>query len=322
MPALPLTFHSAADARLTSWRENVGEPVALDLAPKPPATSGDDGTARSLVVLSWNVWIGRGDLVGLISRLRSGAYERLGAPAGAPFVVLVQEAYRADGSIPAICSAATARDFSRRHGHEQEIAAVAHELGLDLCYAPSMRNRDHRSDRGNAILSSLPLEEARAVELPFSFQRRVAVGATVAVGGRRIRLTSAHLDPRGATALDIIGIAGRARQARDLVETMAAHAPLPLILGADLNLARGRREPAFRQLADAGFVTGVAAAPPAWSHTYHRLPRMSLDYLLFHAREEAIARAEVHRLDEHPRDQGPYVFGSDHHPLLARVDLA
>jgi endonuclease/exonuclease/phosphatase family metal-dependent hydrolase len=254
--------------------------------------------------------------------VRSGAYERLGAPAGASFVALLQEAYRADDSVPVDGSGPAARAFSRRHGHEQEIAAVARELGLDLCYAPSMRNGTHRSDRGNAILSSLPLEEARAIELPFSFQRRVAVGATVEVGGRRIRLTSAHLDPRGATALDLFGIAGRALQARHLLESMTAHAPLPLILGADLNLARGRQEAAFRQLADAGFVTGVAAAPPAWSHTYHRLPRLSLDYLLFHAREEAIARAEVHRLDEHPRDQGPYVFGSDHHPLLARVDLA
>jgi hypothetical protein len=29
----------------------------------------------------------------------------------------------------------------------------------------------------------------------------------------------------------------------------------------------------------------------------------------------------VHRLDEHPRDRGARVFGSDHHPLLARIDL-
>jgi hypothetical protein len=29
----------------------------------------------------------------------------------------------------------------------------------------------------------------------------------------------------------------------------------------------------------------------------------------------------VQRLDEHPQDRGPRVFGSDHHPLVARLDL-
>jgi hypothetical protein len=36
---------------------------------------------------------------------------------------------------------------------------------------------------------------------------------------------------------------------------------------------------------------------------------------------DGISRMDVQRLDEHPRDTGPYVFGSDHHPLLARIDL-
>jgi endonuclease/exonuclease/phosphatase (EEP) superfamily protein YafD len=30
----------------------------------------------------------------------------------------------------------------------------------------------------------------------------------------------------------------------------------------------------------------------------------------------------VRRVDEDPRDRGPDVFGSDHHPLLARIDIA
>jgi hypothetical protein len=29
----------------------------------------------------------------------------------------------------------------------------------------------------------------------------------------------------------------------------------------------------------------------------------------------------VRRVDENPRDRGPTVFGSDHHPLLAVVEL-
>jgi len=32
-----------------------------------------------------------------------------------------------------------------------------------------------------------------------------------------------------------------------------------------------------------------------------------------------VAFARVVRLDEHPLDRGATVFGSDHHPLLARI---
>jgi len=34
-----------------------------------------------------------------------------------------------------------------------------------------------------------------------------------------------------------------------------------------------------------------------------------------------VARARVERMDEHPEDRGPEVFGSDHHPLLAHIEL-
>jgi hypothetical protein len=94
-----------------------------------------------------------------------------------------------------------------------------------------------------------------------------------------------------------------------------------VVLGADLNLGRGRYERAWRILGEAGFTFGVPASVPAWRHTFHALPRLVLDYLLVRDRTEAIQHARVHRLDEHPRDRGPRVFGSDHHPLLARIDF-
>ena len=316
MAELPVILRKpiGTDIPLPGWRANVGKPLAFQLA--PPA----DPEVRSLLVLSWNVWIGRGNLAGLIRAIRGGAYAGAGFPAGLPLVALVQEAYRADETVRAISNGHTARDFSSRSGHEHQISAIARELVLDLRYAPSMRNGSERSDRGNAILSSLPLEDAAAVELPFGMQRRVAVSATVRIAGRRLRLTSAHLDPRGARARDLLGIAGRRAQVRGLLESMRNADSIPRLLGADLNLARQRREPAFRALVEAGFVTGIPAREPGWGHTYHRLPRLLLDWLLVSG-NDGISRMEVQRLDEHPRDTGPYVFGSDHHPLLARIDL-
>jgi hypothetical protein len=92
-------------------------------------------------------------------------------------------------------------------------------------------------------------------------------------------------------------------------------------------------------ISEAGFTAGVPHQDPTWRHTYHVMPRLSIDYLLFRdsgARERdpadgklesegdspgRIGRAIVHRLNEDARDRGPYVFGSDHHPLIAAVHL-
>ena len=316
MDSFPLVRRDAAhlDQPLVGWRANVGDHVALDLAPAA-ASSG-----HTLVVLSWNAWIGRGDIARVIRSIRNGEYSSAGFPADAAFVALIQEAYRSGDSIPERSNGLMARDFSRRGGHEHEIVAVARQLALNLRYAPSMRNGLARSDRGNAILSSLPLADAVATELPFSMQRRVAVSASVAVGEANVRLHSAHLDPRGRGARDLLGFAGRLRQAHELIRMVHADVASAHLIGADLNLARQRAEPAFRALRDAGFVTGVPERPLAWAHTYHRLPRLMLDWILL-AAPSGIDRFEVRRLDEDPRDAGPYVFGSDHHPLLARIDF-
>ena len=84
---------------------------------------------------------------------------------------------------------------------------------------------------------------------------------------------------------------------------------------------RGRRERSWRLLHEAGFAGGIPPATPTWRHTFHALPRLVLDYILVRDRLGRVAQATVERLDEHPRDRGPTVFGSDHHPLLARMDL-
>jgi endonuclease/exonuclease/phosphatase family metal-dependent hydrolase len=308
-----LTPHTgAAELRLERWRRNVGSRVALDLA------SDSQDSYRSLLVLSWNVWIGQGRLWELVTRLREGQYARLGANRELPLVVLLQEAYRSDASVPETPAGRSGRVLMARLGSQEDVVATARSLGLNLRYAPSMRNGRERSDRGNAILSTLPLTEAEAVELPFVLQRRVAVAASITVAGTKLRLVSAHLDPRGPPGHKWLGAAGRALQAAHLVAGLKEDT---IVLGADLNLGRGRSEAAWRLLADAGFALGVPPAAPRWRHTFHALPRLILDYLLIRDRGGIVAGATVHRLDEHPRDRGPRVFGSDHHPLLTRIDF-
>lgn len=302
-----------ARLRLEGWRRNVGAPVALDQAP----VTGHNA-ARSIVVLGWNVWIGRGRLREMISRIRNGEYAEQGAHPDLHLVVLVQEAYRSDASIPPSPVGHAGRVLVAQLGMQEDVVETAQALNLNLRYAPSMRNGPSQSDRGNAILSTIPLEEARAVELPLVLQRRVAVSANIRLNGTRMRLVSAHLDPRGPPGHKWLGSAGRALQAQYLLSTIDDDIA---ILGADLNLGRGRYEPAWRLLGQAGFTFGVPPTSPPWRHTFHSLPRLVLDYVLIRDRTGAVGQAQVHRLDEHPRDKGAWVFGSDHHPLLARIDL-
>ena len=309
-----LTRHEDdARLRLEGWRRNIGSHVALDLtSPSAPAELG------ALVVLSWNVWIGRGRLREVVARIRRGDYAELGGDPGLPLVVLVQEAYRSDPSIPPLVDGGAGRVLVAQLGEQEDIVAAAQELGMNLRYAPSMRNGGWASDRGNAILSTLPLEDAQAIELPLVLQRRVAVTSAVRLGKTRLRLISAHLDPRGPPGHKWLGAAGRALQAQHLVSSVEDDTA---VLGADLNLGRGRYEPTWRLLGEAGFTFGVPPCLPSWRHTFHALPRLVLDYLLVRDRGGTIEGARVHRLDEHPSDRGARVFGSDHHPLLARIDL-
>ena len=314
-PEFGLTRHEDDERhRLEEWRCNVGAHVALDLTPAP----SDGSLPRSLIVLSWNLWIGRGRLSTVVKRIRNGDYTALGADPGLPLVVMVQEAYRSDATVPALQEGRVGRMLVAGLREQEDIVQTARDLGLNLRYAPSMRNGPTSSDRGNALLSTLPLQDARAIELPLVLQRRVAVTASVPMGRTQLSLISAHLDPRGVPGHRWLGAAGRAHQARHLLDTVKDDTA---VLGADLNLGRGRYEPAWRLFKGAGFTFGVPPTVPAWRHTFHALPRLVLDYILVRDRSGVIVAARVHRLDEHPEDRGARVFGSDHHPLLARIDL-
>lgn len=291
----------------------MGAPVALDL---PGSARHTDAT--SLLVLSWNVWIGRGRLREVLSRIQNGDYREQGADPALPLVVLLQEAYRSDDSIPRVPSGEAGRILVAQTGPQEDVVETARKLGLSLRYAPSMRNGSLPSDRGNAILSSLELRDAHAFELPLVLQRRVAVTAQVTLAGQALRLISAHLDPRGPPGPQWFGASGRELQTRYLVDSLRDETA---VLGADLNLGRGRYEPAWRLLAENGFTFEVPPSIPPWRHTFHALPRLVLDYLLVRNGQGAVRQARVRRLDEHPLDRGARVFGSDHHPLLARIDF-
>ena len=172
--------------------------------------------------MGWNVHVGGGDLLTLLDRLESGGLT--GQPV-AQYVLLVQEAYRSEGDVPPVAPGlGVPRRIAPRAANRarEDIVRIARRRGLALYYAPSMRNGDDApfEDRGNAILSTFPLEELVAVELPFTRQRRVAIGAGIQGRTRdgrpwSVQVASVHLDTlAGASRLWIFAAVGGAPRRR------------------------------------------------------------------------------------------------------------
>lgn len=315
----PALFASPIDelqhAELAIWRANIGAPVELDLAPPAPHE------LRGFDVLCWNLAVGSARLAELLDRLDAGEFPGAERSPDRPLVLLVQEAFREDASVPAHARA-------RFHGgalhpaEPRDVVRIARERRLSLRYAPSMRNGPHASDRGNAILSTVALGISHAFLLPYIRQRRVVVAAEIA-GHSDLALASVHLDVGGQRERRRIGRfgAGRTLQARSVAGRLAhPEDDHSLIIGADLNTPLGVRDPAVRALVSAGL--RPAERVGRWRHTFHGPVRLPLDHILFRSPNHRIRSVRVVRLDERPGDRGSRVFGSDHHPLLARVELA
>jgi endonuclease/exonuclease/phosphatase family metal-dependent hydrolase len=290
-------------ATLDRWRSSVGPPVVV-------TDRAVVSEADSLTLVSWNTALGAGDIARFASELR----RRTG---GAPLVMLLQEVYRGGPEVPRSLGVRAA--FASRlrglrgDGERDEIETAAASLGMNVYYVPSMRNGapgTSDEDRGNAILSTLPLSDLSAVELPFERQRRVAVAATA--HGRttrgepwRIRLVSAHLDNMvGARRLWIAGgELARARQARGLVELLDGE-PV-VVLGGDFNTWFGFSDQAYLETARAFPQTRM----PDTRATFRRLLR--LDHLFYRLPDDW--HTDVRRAES--------AFGSDHFPLVATIRL-
>ena len=296
---------------LKHWHGNVGEAVAVDLA--GPLVRGVTG----IDIISWNVAIGAARLQQVAEKLKAGWFDGEIRRVNRPLVILVQEAFRADDSVP---ERALSKHTGGKHPRQQrdDIVEAAHALGMSLRYAPSMRNGAHRSDRGNAILSSVAIAHARAFPLPHVRQRRIAVAAELQ-GLPWLTFVTAHLDTRGRTQ----GRSGRMVQATELGRHLDAEwgTDQTIVIGADLNSYLGAREPMFTGFRRAGFQRLSLDGRPR--HTFHAPAlRMLLDHVLMRDAGKSIAACKVMRLDETKDDRGRFIFGSDHHPLLARLEFA
>jgi endonuclease/exonuclease/phosphatase family metal-dependent hydrolase len=280
---------------LDRWCAGVGAPI-VDLAGAAAPPNAAPPWHR-LAIVSWNTHVGGGDLRRMIADIRTG---RATGGAVDAFVLLLQEAYREGEAVPRFTDAFHAAAAQRPDGRESVVDAARQEK-LSLLYVPSMRNgasADAREDRGNAILSSLPLTDPLAIELPLERQRRVAVAATT--GG--VRVVSTHFSNLVAHHLWVLAEPGRVRQARALAQVLRDR-PAPLILAGDFNSWFGNLDAAYRTLAHEFSAAPSADPRPTFG-------RLRLDHVLF--RIPAGWHASVRRADDR--------HGSDHYPLIAIIE--
>jgi endonuclease/exonuclease/phosphatase family metal-dependent hydrolase len=269
-------------------------------------------SAGPYAVVSWNDHVGAGDLDAFLSDLRAGRLTG-GRPISS-FVILMQEAYRGGAEVPsrddsALRWAGAERPAGAR-GTREDAVATARRLGLNAVYIPSMRNgapEATNEDRGNAILSTEPLTDVTAVELPLERQRRVAIEATVTLRdahGRPVPvgLVNTHFTNMVMHHLWVLSESGRARQAHALEAQIPREGAL--VVGGDFNAWFGVVDSAYRELAPGLQPADVGDGRPTFGP-------LRLDHLLF--RLPSGWHSTVRRADNR--------YGSDHYPLVAVIDV-
>jgi endonuclease/exonuclease/phosphatase family metal-dependent hydrolase len=287
-------------ATLDRWCQSVGPPVFTS------APVAADEISR-LLILSWNVHVGGGRIEELVSTILAQP-----SAAGTGLVVLLQETFRSGIDVPGSYPGDLRVPRAIRPGRPTpDIVALAGKLGMSVAYVPSMRNGsatalDEREDRGNAVLSTEPLSDIRAIELPFGKQRRVAIAATVAprrAAAPALRVVVTHLDTNS----------DRVSQAEALGQRIAALSDLPLIVGGDLNARRGFGDDA---VAAVGRVAGLESC--GTGRTVRWPLRLDLPLFFLIGRVDFMFSTlgpEVTRTCQTLED----AYDSDHLPLLLDV---
>ena len=244
------------------------------LAPVAPVAPLAPAEPALLVVVTWNMHEGRGDLRRLVADLSSGA---LAGPS-ADYVLFLQETVDAE---------------------ERSVTTLANERGLQLFFAPVRMNDGH--PQGNAVLSTVPLQERHIVSLPPERQPRSAAVASIDVGGERLFVASVHLENRVSWRRG--GLLSESARGRQVEALLRALPDAPGVVGGDFNTWLGPNEPAWKRMLVRFPDTPGGRPVPTFRN------RLVLDHLFFDL--PVGWRAERRVLQD--------AYGSDHHPVLGVI---
>ena len=306
------------ESELESWRGGVGSPLIIIPAERVQQIKSLD----SLIVVSWNIHVGGGDLDRFVRDLQEGRLT--GGEPVRDFVLLVQEAFRQGSEVPASVAPGARRGASIRcspsAGERKDIREIARRRDLALYYVPAIRNGEGQGfdvpeDRGNAILSTLMMSSFAAMELPYERQRRLAIAATVS--GRttagipwNVRLINVHLENRSRWSRFFASF-GQARLRQIVAVLNTFSQTTPTVLGGDFNTwFRGRKESTVRYVEES-FAPLQENLPHGTVRYGYLLPERMVDYLFFRLPDGWIGK--YRRLADR--------YGSDHYPLVGRLQI-
>ncbi|HYO63620.1 MAG TPA: endonuclease/exonuclease/phosphatase family protein [Pyrinomonadaceae bacterium] len=245
--------------------------------------------AGEFKVVSYNIrWRGGEDLQRLVELLRQDA------EVGGAAVIGLQEVDR----------------NKKRTRNVNTARLMADSLGMHYAWAapptpPDDDAEPEEEETGVALLSLYPLADVRRIVLPHEGpgkRRRVALGATVRVGGRDVRVYSVHGETR-------IKMEQRVEQLGAVLEDLRRLPPtVPSVVLGDFNTIRGRDVRACVKLfTESGFSTPI---PHDRSTFKVLLLKLKLDWIWLRGFEAVGSGID--------RDIGL----SDHWPLWVRVRLA
>jgi len=115
-------------------------------------------------------------------------------------------------------------------------------------------------DTGVAMLSHFPMSEVTRIDLPWNdcpWRPRLAMGSTIAVGNRKLRIINAHVDPHAA-------VDGQLEQLEALVESAKGSVHPTLILGDFNTLSRKKAIETRNFLESQGYSTPFPTGTPTW----------------------------------------------------------
>ena len=253
------------------------------------ATSANTTAPAEIKIVSYNIrWRGGDDLRQLIKLLREDR------DIGQASIIGLQEVDR----------------NRERTKHTNTARLMAEELGMYYAWAAppppfvldekkKKKRKEPEEETGVAILSPYPLTDVERIVLPHEGpdgRRRAAVGATVLVGGRTVRVYSVHAETR-------IDSEKKLEQLRAVLDALARHTKIDgaVVLG-DFNTWKGGEvDGTERMFKQAGFQTPFPKQRPTWKG--YLIFELKLDWIWLRGLQ-ATASGITHRIDL-----------SDHWPL-------
>ncbi len=283
-------------------------------------------THDSLVVASYNIRYAVGRFLISSGLLRKAGL--LGAGGRSAKVARhIQNAARAltDGQLlprPDVVALQEADKQTQRTGGHHVARELAEQLQMSWVHAPAGIPRGVKpktrqwwldfeepihlydaGDTGVALLSRLPFKDVKRLDLPWNecaWRPRLAIGATISVGQKDVRLINAHVDPHAA-------VGGQLEQVEVLVREAAAFDGPTLIVGDFNTLSKRKVEETRSYLESQGYSTPFPSGTPTWRGAGLRL---HADWIFSRGLE--IKRWGVVR----PLDV------SDHWPIWAEITIA